>query len=136
MSGDQQNSLLFDTGATQHMFNNIKYFDKHNFSDKTDGLELQLAGGGLTLPIKGVGCAIIQGENNQPIKFENALFVPQLSKNLIAGCSILLQDNINIIKNGSSVELKSNDEIILKGKFLNNLMEFTATPKPILTSPQ
>lgn len=126
-SGTNKNVILFDTGATQHMFNSLDYFEKDKFTDEISGMELKLAGGGVTLPIAGIGRAVIKGENNLPISFENTLYVPELSKNLIAGC-ILLHDQINICSNGLQVELKNRDTVLLKGQFNNNLMEFTATP--------
>lgn len=112
------------------MFNSLEYFKKENYS-QVDGVDLKLAGGGITLPVTGTGSAVINGENNVPIRFENALYVPKLSKNLIARC-ILLQDQINISTNGPHVELRNQDVVLLKGKFNNNLMEFEATPYVIL----
>lgn len=111
-SGSNENIILFDTGASQHMFNSLEYFKKENYS-QVDGVDLKLAGGGITLPVTGTGSAVINGENDVPIRFENALYVPKLSKNLIAGC-ILLQDQINISTNGPHVELRNRDVVLLK----------------------
>lgn len=125
--GKNEDTIIFETGAMQHMFNNVKYFEPETVCNNV-GLKLKLAGGGVTLPVQGIGLAIVNGHNNHKMVFEKVLYVPQLSKNLIAGC-ILLQDSKNILKTGSMVELKDKDNTILCGKFCNNLMEFTAQPK-------
>lgn len=111
------------------MFKSLDYFEKNGFINTVNGLELKLACGGMTLPISGTGHAVIQGKDNARIRFENALFVPKLSKNLIAGC-ILLQDQINICPNGPMGKLKNQDIVMLRGMFNKNLMEFKATPNP------
>lgn len=129
-AGKNKDIIIFDTGATHHMFNNLHYFEPETLESNQIDLKLKLAGGGATLPVQGIGQAIINDLNNHKMVFENALYVPQLSKHLIAGC-ILLQENINIVKTGSMVELKDKDNFILRGKFCNNLMEFNVSPKNV-----
>lgn len=106
-TGDKEDIMIFDTGATQHMFNNVNLFKPETLRSEKIGLKLKLAGGGVTLPVQGIGRVTIEGHNDHKMVFKNALYVPQLSKNLIAGC-ILIQDNINIVKLGTTVELKYN----------------------------
>lgn len=75
---------------------------KRKLFNKADRMVLKVAEGGMTLPIAGTGSAVIKGKKKLPIRFENALYVLKLSKNLIVGC-ILLQDQINICTNGPQV---------------------------------
>lgn len=77
---------LHDTGATHHMFNSSDLFIEGTLRPVEDSnRRLKLAGGGVTLAVKSVGKILLKAGDGTVFELTECLYVPDLSKNLIAG---------------------------------------------------
>lgn len=82
------NSLweLHDTGATHCMFNNLALFDKSSLKAVTNtNRRLKLAGGGVSLTVHSEGTVRLKAGDGTHFELKDCLYIPELSKNLIAG---------------------------------------------------
>lgn len=102
--GDQCSSIgLLDTGASHFMFHNPSLFDKGlMFLNADPNAKLNPAGGGATLAIHSMGNVTLLNNAGDSTTYENCLYVPHLSRNLIPGGRLLrarattkLLDNTN-----------------------------------------
>lgn len=89
--GDQCSSIgLLDTGSSHFMFHDKKMFDEGSLVVNTDpNARLNLAGGGATLDIHSIGSVTTLNSNNEPTTYDECLYVPRLSRNLIPGGRLL-----------------------------------------------
>lgn len=83
---------LHDTGATHHLFNNICLFDKSKLKPINDSNKrLKLAGGGVSLAVHSEGSVRLKAGDGTVFELKDCLYVPDLSKNLIAGGRLRLK---------------------------------------------
>lgn len=85
--GDQCSSIgLMDTGASHFMFHNQKMFDRGSLVANADpNARLNLAGGGATLEIQSIGTVTTLNSKGETTTYDQCLYVPKLSRNLIPG---------------------------------------------------
>lgn len=77
---------LHDTGATHHVFKERKFFINEKFKLTEDPRKrLKLAGGDVSLNVKGQGSVVMKAGDGTVFELTNCLWVPKLSRNLIAG---------------------------------------------------
>lgn len=83
---------LHDTGATHSMFNDIRLFDKSTLKPVTDSnRRLKLDGGGVTLSVHSEGVVKLKPGDGSVFELKECLFIPDLSKNLVAGGRLRLK---------------------------------------------
>lgn len=83
---------LHNTGATHHLFNNICLFDKSKLKPINDSNKrLKLAGGGVSLAVHSEGSVRLKAGDGTVFELKDCLYVPDLSKNLIAGGRLRLK---------------------------------------------
>lgn len=83
---------LHDTGATHHLFNDIRLFDKPQpKSVNNSNKRLKLAGGDVSLAVHSEGSVRLKAGNGSIFELKDCLYVPELSKNLIAGGRLRLK---------------------------------------------
>lgn len=79
-------SALHDTGATHHVFKDETLFDDSLFiSQDGSSKRLKLAGGGVSLNVKGVGLVKLKAGDGTVVELKECLWVPEVARNLIAG---------------------------------------------------
>lgn len=77
---------LHDTGATHHVFKNQEFFDNASFKlNKGLSKRSKLAGGNVSLNVKGMGVVKLKAGNGSTFELKECLWVPDRSRNLIAG---------------------------------------------------
>lgn len=83
---DGQIWALHDTGATHHLFNDIRMFDqsKHKRVNDTNK-RLKLAGGGVSLAVHSEGPVRLKAGDGTVFELKDCLYVPDLTRTLIAG---------------------------------------------------
>lgn len=89
--GDQCASIgLLDTGASHFMFHNKNVLDQGSMVLNTDpNAKLNLAGGDATLEIHSTGKVTLLNSNGDKTTYDDCLYVPSLSRNLIPGGRLL-----------------------------------------------
>lgn len=117
---------LFDTGATHYMFKDIKLFESSSMTKiPSDNNKLKLAGGDAKLNVLSKGTVKLKAGDGTHFEFKNCLYIPDLSRHLIAG-GLLLRKGIQVIVNPSNPKCFSlvfQDKALFNGIFLdNNLM--------------
>lgn len=89
IEGNVNDSWLFDSGATNHMVNNLKRFTDIDFQEG----ELCQAGAGSRLRYEGVGTVEIkitnENEDDITIMMSDVLYVPQLRENLLSTTTLM-----------------------------------------------
>lgn len=76
---------LHDTGAAHHMFKDRKFFVDSTFVDtEASTKRLKLAGGGVSLNVKGRGTVKLKAGDGTTFELLDCLWVPELSRNLVA----------------------------------------------------
>lgn len=84
-SSDTNIWALHDTGATHHWLNPTSIFVTGSLKPVEDSnSRLKVAGGGVSLAVKGVGKVLLKAGDGTPFKLTEALYVPELSQNLIS----------------------------------------------------
>lgn len=77
---------LHNRGATHHVFKDRKYFKEDSFKENdTSSKRLKLAGGDVSLNVKGRGTVILKAVDGTTFELLHCLWVPDLSRNLVAG---------------------------------------------------
>lgn len=89
--GDQCSRVgLMDTGASHFMFHDKSLFDTGSLVANVDpDAKLNLAGGGATLDIHSIGSVTLENSKGETETYHDCLYVPKLSRNLIAGGRLL-----------------------------------------------
>lgn len=83
---------LHDTGATHHLFNDIRLFDKKKLKPVSNSnMRLKLAGGGVSLAVHSEGTVKLKAGDGSVFELNGCLYVPDLSKNLISGGRLRLK---------------------------------------------
>lgn len=83
---------LHDTGATHHLFNDIRLFDKNKLKPvDSSNKRLKLAGGGISLAVQSEGSVRLKAGDGTVFELTECLYVPELSKNLISGGCLRLK---------------------------------------------
>ncbi|KNZ51984.1 hypothetical protein VP01_3740g2 [Puccinia sorghi] len=119
-SGDPKSRIILDSGATAHIFNDIKFFDTIQL-ERSDVIKTGKQGA--TLPIEGRGSVkLVWGPNS--IRLENCLYVPSIVINLVSagelnakGCSIRSEGQTFLVKKGGRK--------VFDGTIINNLYSIT-----------
>lgn len=77
---------LNDTGATHHVFKDHKFFKSESFKENdVSSKRLKPAGGEVFLNVNGQGNIVLKAGDRTTFEFLNCLWVPDLSRNLVAG---------------------------------------------------
>lgn len=89
--GDQCSAVgLLDTGASHSIFHDKSLFDPNSLVLNVDPeAKLNLAGGGATLDIHSIGNVTLLNSQGEKETYHDCLYVPKLSRNLIAGGRLL-----------------------------------------------
>lgn len=109
-------SLIIDSGATQHMMNQRDWF--HPFTPKEAPVTV---GNNDRILSEGVGTVEIEGDNGSSVQLNNVLYVPHISANLISVTALTQEGNNVIFKEDGTVEVNRDGELILHGQAMNNL---------------
>ncbi|POW04228.1 hypothetical protein PSTT_10533 [Puccinia striiformis] len=113
---DPKHKIVLDSGASVHIFNDTKFFDKLELGDRD---VIRTGKEGATLPIKGVGRVILQW-GNSTIAMDNCLYVPDIVINLISAGALLEKGCEIAAKKGKFTVLK--DQLKrFEGRVENNL---------------
>lgn len=130
---------LHDTGATHHLFNDIRLFDKSKLKPvNSSNKRLKLAGGGISLAVHSEGSVRLKAGDRTVFELTECLFVPELSKNLISGGRLRLKGVREYFDEGDNQSFS----LVVKGLALfngyighNGLMNVTIEPvSPIHSS--
>ncbi|KNZ60492.1 hypothetical protein VP01_1546g3 [Puccinia sorghi] len=115
-SGDPKSRIILDSGASAHIFNDLKFFDAiecGNFDVIKTGKE------GATLPIEGRGSVILTW-GTRTIKLENCLYVPNIVINLISAGE-LNSKGCDIQSRGLTFTVTKAKRMVFEGQIKNNL---------------
>lgn len=134
---------LHDTGATHNMFNDLRLFDKSDLKKVDDSNKrLKLAGGGVSLAVHSEGSVKLKAGDGSVFELKECLYIPHLSKNLIAGGRLCLKGVREHFDDGnnSSFSLVLNGLALLnryigKNGLMNILINPVSTFKSNLRSP-
>ncbi|KNZ58951.1 hypothetical protein VP01_1827g1 [Puccinia sorghi] len=115
-SGDSDSRIILDSGASGHIFNDLKFFVHVEMGDfdiiKTGKKDA-------TLPIKGRGSVALTW-GNKMIKLENCLYVPDIMINLISAGQ-LIDNGCTLTSGNQKFLVKKNNRIAFAGKIKNGL---------------
>ncbi|MBW0579608.1 hypothetical protein O181_119323, partial [Austropuccinia psidii MF-1] len=124
-----RNQVIFDCGATHHMFNSPNFFPN---SFKNIRSEVATGDSQSNLLALGIGNAELKCKG-KVLKLENCLFVPKPNCNLISMLE-LFKDQLTIQRTDSVFCLSSKGRILLKGEICDRLMYITYnSPRTLLT---
>lgn len=116
-SGSTQIWALHDTGATHHLFNDIRLFDKSNLKPVSNSKkQLKLAGGGVSLAVHSEGTVRLKVGEGTVFKLKECLYVPELSENLVSGGRLCLKGVREFYNTGDNQSFS----LVLKGLALFN----------------
>ncbi|MBW0550199.1 hypothetical protein O181_089914 [Austropuccinia psidii MF-1] len=127
------NILVVDCGATHHMFNN-----KSLFLNLVETPKFKIATSDPTSNLFSVGWGTVNiVVDKKTLTLNSCLYVPHLSKNLISLLE-MFDETITISKENKNFTITSNNQSILSGQILNNLMisNFTEHSSLLTTSKQ
>lgn len=83
---DHTKWALHDTGPTNHVFKHKDMFDQSSFKEhESSSKQLKLAGGEVSLNMKGVGSVNLKAGDELVFDLKDCLWVPDLTHNLVAG---------------------------------------------------
>ncbi|KAI7933571.1 hypothetical protein MJO28_009171 [Puccinia striiformis f. sp. tritici] len=115
-----KNSVILDSGASQHMFNSLSFFSSsdpaHVFIVTGSGEE------NLNMIATRRGTALLKLSDNLTITLKNSLYVPNLSTNLVSFAQ-LIRDKADITAEGNQMKIILNGNHILRINTANNLFE-------------
>ena len=129
-------SWLFDSGATNHITNNLSNLTLQQPYTETEGV---LVGNGTHLPITHTGQGTLSTPSGQ-FQLKNMLHVPQISHNLLSVYQLTRDNNCRIIfdANGFVIQDKTTNKTILQGPCVKGLyaMEhyFRVQPQALLST--
>ncbi|KNZ54671.1 hypothetical protein VP01_2888g2 [Puccinia sorghi] len=115
-SGDPNQRIILDSGASAHIFNDSRFFEHlemGNFDTIKTGKQ------DATLPIRGRGSVRLNWGTRE-IRLENCLYVPEIVINLISAGE-LNSKGCTLIARGTSFVVTSNKQVVLKGRINNGL---------------
>lgn len=116
---------LKDTGASHHMFNTISFFVTSSLKRVEDqNKRLKLAGRNATLAVHSTGSVKLKAGDGSVFMLKECLYVPELSRNLIAA-GALIKQGVTTILNGDENEcfaMIKGDLVLFNGVFCGNLM--------------
>lgn len=122
---------LNDTGASHHMFNDISLFDASTVKPLEDSNKrLRLAGGDASLAVHSTGSVKLRAGDGTVFTLADCLYVPELSRNLIAGGALLKKGVVTVI-NSTDPEcfsLVMGQCALFNGAFTGNLMLIALEP--------
>lgn len=137
-SGDSD-WALHDTGATHHIFNDIKYFIPGALTkNDNQSKRLNLAGGSASLAVHSVGRVRLLAGDRTAFELNDCLYVPELDKHLIAG-GLLKRKGVREVfssTNANCFSLVLGTKALFNGLFsTNNLMIVKLDPMRVILSP-
>ncbi|KNZ45887.1 hypothetical protein VP01_771g3 [Puccinia sorghi] len=101
--GDAKSKIILDSGASAHIFNDVKFFSRLDISDND---VIKTGKADATLPIKGTG-EVILGWQGRILRLQNCLYVPDIVINLISpgcldekGCTVAAGSGRFVVKKG------------------------------------
>ena len=108
---------LHDTGATHHLFNDRRLFDKNKLKPVNDSNKrLKLAGGEMSIAVHSKGSVRLKAGDGTVFELTGCLYVPELSKNLISGGRLRLKGVREFFDEGDNQSFS----LVLKGLALFN----------------
>lgn len=116
---------LKDTGASHHMFNTVSFFVPSTLRRIEDpNKRLRLAGGNATLAVHSVGTVKLKAGDGSVFQLRECLYVPELSKNLIAAGALIKQGVVTILNEDDKecFAMIKGDLVLFNGVFCGNLM--------------
>lgn len=118
--GDQCNSIaLLDTGASHFMLHNKSKFDHGSLVANTNpDARLNLAGGGATLEIEATGSVTIVNSKGEETRYDDCLYVPRLSRNLITGGRLLRTGATTVLLDNPHFKIVQKGKELFTGKFV------------------
>lgn len=118
--GDQCSSIgLLDTGSSHFMFHDRKMFDDGTLVLNTDpNARLNLAGGGATLDIHSIGSVTTLNSKGEPTTYDECLYVPKLSRNLIPGGRLLRSGAVTVLLDDPNFRIEKNGKELFSGRFV------------------
>ncbi|KAI7965150.1 hypothetical protein MJO29_003248 [Puccinia striiformis f. sp. tritici] len=111
-----RSKIILDSGASAHIFNDAKFFNTLELSDRD---VIRTGKKDATLPIKGIGRVILQW-GNSTISLEGCLFVPNIVVNLVSSGSVI-EKGCQIVPNQKGFEVSKNGRNLFRGTIENNL---------------
>jgi hypothetical protein len=115
-NGDPNSKIILDSGASAHIFNDKRFFDKLELKDCD---VIRTGKQNATLPIKGTGNVTLKW-GRLTISLENCLFVPDIMVNLISA-GALVEKGCNLSANSGNFSVSKGNQNLFKGKIVNNL---------------
>ncbi|KNZ54014.1 hypothetical protein VP01_3075g2 [Puccinia sorghi] len=115
-SGDPKTRIILDSGASAHIFNDTRFFEKielGNFDVIKTGKQ------GATMPIEGKGTVRLTW-GKCSITLENCLYVPTIVINLISAGE-LDSKGCSLVAKNSKFKVSKNGELAFEGKINNGL---------------
>lgn len=122
---------LNDTGASHHMFNDLSFFDASTIKPLEDSNKRpRLAGGDASLAVHSTGSVKLRAGDGTIFTLADCLYVPELSRNLIAGGALLKKGVITHINssNPDCFSLVIGQCALFNGAFSGNLMLVALEP--------
>ncbi|POW14289.1 hypothetical protein PSTT_03064 [Puccinia striiformis] len=119
-SDSPRSKIVLDSGASAHIFNDTKFFDKLELGDRD---VIRTGKKDATLPIKGIGRVVLQW-GNSIISLEGCLYVPDIVINLISSGGVI-EKGCQIVANQHGFKVSKGELNLFGGKIDNNL--FTVT---------
>ncbi|KNZ59574.1 hypothetical protein VP01_1700g5 [Puccinia sorghi] len=115
-SGDPKSRIILDSGASGHIFNDLRFFNNIEMGDfdiiKTGKKDA-------TLPIKGRG-SVVLAWGNKTIELKDCLYVPDIVINLISAGQLI--DNGCVLNSSDRrFTVKKNSQVAFTGKISNGL---------------
>ncbi|KAH9443964.1 hypothetical protein Pst134EB_033136 [Puccinia striiformis f. sp. tritici] len=108
--------IILDSGASAHIFNDAKFFDKLELGDRD---VIRTGKKDATLPIKGIGRVILQW-GNSTVSLDECLYVPDIVINLVSSGSVI-EKGCQIVANQKGFEVSKNGRHLFGGKIENHL---------------
>lgn len=121
---------LHDTGATHHMFNDKNVFVEDSLQPVSDSnRRLKLAGGNVSLAVESIGKVMLKAGDGSRFELKECLYVPELSKNLIAGGRLKSKGVRELFGDEGSFALVLNGVALFNGTLSENgLMHLLIEP--------
>lgn len=115
--GDQCSSIgLLDTGSSHFMFHDKTMFDEGTLVLNMDpNARLNLAGGGATLDIHSIGTVTTLNSQGEPTTYDECLYVPKLSRNLIPGGRLLRSGAVTVLLDDPNFRIEKNGKELFTG---------------------
>ncbi|KAI7957559.1 hypothetical protein MJO28_004654 [Puccinia striiformis f. sp. tritici] len=119
-SDSPRSNIVLNSGASAHIFNDTKFFDKLELGDRD---VIRTGKKDATLPIKGIGRVVLQW-GNSIISLEGCLYVPDIVINLISSGGVI-EKGCQIVANQHGFKVSKGELNLFGGKIDNNLFTMT-----------